>query len=157
DDARARAAGSPVARDQSLHSAWARGCRTRVSGKGADAASPNRRRAGGSAWKCGVGESVDAGAGSRVVGHPPAGGGAGFATRLTPGTRSREGVVDLGEGNSAAEIGEGAVLGDFFRRLQEAAPGRAGQRASDADPSHAELGELADGGEVASHQNIDGF
>lgn len=50
-----------------------------------------------------------------------------------------KGTVDLGKRNGAGEPDKRPMLGDFRRCLQEPGPCRAGQRAANADPTHASL------------------
>src|SRR5439155_15676069 len=61
-----------------------------------------------------------------------------------------EGPVDVGERNGAGQTGEGPLLGDFLRCLEEPGPGRAGQGAADADPPNARQRQLGHGGEVTA-------
>src|SRR6202011_681343 len=68
-----------------------------------------------------------------------------------------EGPVDLSTRNSAGEPDERPMLGDFLGGLQETGPGRAGQRAPDADPTDASLSQLGHGGKVAADEHVDRF
>ena len=56
-----------------------------------------------------------------------------------------------------ARAGEGALPGDFPGSLQEPGPGRARERAADADASHPGIGELLHRGEVTPTRTLTGF
>ena len=72
-----------------------------------------------------------------------------------PGTLILEKTLDVGKRDGVAERREGAVTGNLARRPKKPAPGRARQRATDADTSHAKGSQLFDGGERRSNKHVD--
>src|ERR1043165_6439970 len=74
-----------------------------------------------------------------------------------PNCSSGHALIELRTRNRAGERGERALLSDLMRSVEKSGPGRAGERAADADPAHAELAQLCDGREVGAERNIDGL
>src|SRR5688500_3054113 len=65
-----------------------------------------------------------------------------------------EHLLQLGERRRPCECGERSLLRDLARGREEAAPRRACECASDADPANAEVAELFHGGEVIADEHV---
>jgi hypothetical protein len=63
--------------------------------------------------------------------------------------------VEVGKWHGPAERRERAVLRDLGRCVQESSPRRTGQRAADADPPNARLGQRRDRGDIAPDEDVD--
>src|ERR1043165_6206393 len=71
-----------------------------------------------------------------------------------PNCSSGHALIELRTRNRAGERGERALLSDLMRGVEKSGPGRAGERAADADPAHAELAQLRDGREVGADAGV---